>query len=154
MTKAEEMFERFVKNTKLQENGCINWVGFVDNGGYGRLTINGVRDGAHRWAWRLTYGEIPDGMFVLHRCDNRLCVNTDHLFLGTICDNNKDRKNKDRSAKGSSHGRGVLTESDVLNIWEQRFKVSATELARTLGITAPSVRDIWMGRNWRWLTHG
>ena len=88
---------RLLQHSKLnRETGCIEWVG-VTNRGYGVLKIGNTRDKAHRLAWKEAYGEIPQGLCVLHRCDNPGCINLDHLFLGTKGDNNRDRKSKGRS---------------------------------------------------------
>lgn len=81
--------------------GCHEWTG-ATNGKrhpYGRLNIGGTSPRfvrAHRVVWLLVYGEIPDGLYVLHRCDNSLCVNPEHLFLGTHNDNMRDRTERGR----------------------------------------------------------
>jgi len=73
--------------------------------GYARATVNGVRDYAHRHAWRAAYGPIPDGLWVLHRCDNPPCVHPEHLFLGTTADNTHDM-----DAKGRRRSRNIKAE--------------------------------------------
>ena len=73
------------------------WTGRPTHGGYGRATYRGHRDLAHRIAWRMAYGDIRDGLFVLHHCDNPACVRVDHLFLGTQQDNLRDMREKGRS---------------------------------------------------------
>jgi hypothetical protein len=85
---------------------CQEWNGPISSLGYGRvfLTTNGRRTTttAHRAAWIGKHGPIPEGMNVCHRCDNRKCVNVDHLFLGTQMDNMKDMQAKGRQNYG--HG--------------------------------------------------
>jgi hypothetical protein len=86
---------------------CIEWPHWRTPDGYGRTVIGG-RGGrnwlAHRWTWTQTNGPIPDGLHVLHHCDNRGCINVDHLFLGTNADNVADRVAKGRTRVGSHPG--------------------------------------------------
>lgn len=81
------------------ERGCIEWRGARSRCGYGNRRFRRATWLAHRVAWTEKYGDIPDGMQVLHRCDNPPCVNTDHLFLGTHQDNMRDRSQKGRHHK-------------------------------------------------------
>ena len=87
-------------------SGCWNWLLHKDRIGYGRLKVSmGNRHqfrftAAHRYAWELWIGPIPDGMFVLHKCDNRGCCNPEHLFLGTQADNIRDMHRKGRGPRG------------------------------------------------------
>jgi len=75
-------------------SGCHIWHGPSVNGGYGHLRYHGQKWLAHRLAWTLKHGPIPDGMILCHRCDERRCCNPDHLFLGTRGDNMADLKAK------------------------------------------------------------
>jgi hypothetical protein len=76
---------------------CIIGEGHVHNTGYTVLYVNGKQIGGHRYAWQEVHGPIPEGMYVCHRCDNRPCVNVDHLFLGNASDNNRDMALKGRN---------------------------------------------------------
>jgi hypothetical protein len=96
--------ERFAKYVHPEPNsGCWLWVGNAIPHGYGIIRINKPRTQrlAHRVSWQVHRGDIPTGLCVLHRCDNRLCDNPDHLFLGTQRDNLQDmlRKGRDRWSK-------------------------------------------------------
>jgi hypothetical protein len=111
------------------ETGCHEWQGGHGYHGYGGLVIGGRRIGAHRAAYEVFVGPIPEGMYVCHTCDNRTCVNPAHLFLGTHLDNRLDMVEKGRHARGSRHHWAKLTEPDVLDI---RRRVAAGERQKDL----------------------
>lgn len=75
---------------------CVEWKGFINRSGYGSTYYQGVRITVHRMIWRLKRGPIPNGMYVLHSCDNKKCYNVDHLFLGSAKDNHDDAVRKGR----------------------------------------------------------
>lgn len=83
---------------------CILWQKCRNRKGYGQVRRNGKTYLAHRWAWEQVNGPIPDGLCVLHHCDNPPCVNQEHLFLGTATDNNADRDQKGRARGGRVMG--------------------------------------------------
>lgn len=81
----------------IASSGCWEYTGHIMASGYGRLSFGGNHNYlAHRLAYKLTFGSIPDGMLVCHKCDNRKCINPDHLFLGTHLDNTFDMLLKNR----------------------------------------------------------
>lgn len=106
---------KFVRGVR---NECWNWRGAVNPNGYGYLMVNIKAILASRLMWFFERGEIPGGMCICHKCDNRLCVNPNHLFLGTKKDNAQDAEKKGRlyHARGSKHGNSKLTEKDVIKI--------------------------------------
>lgn len=86
---------------------CWNWMGCTTSSGYGMVQCRSISQQpllCHRVAWSITNGPIPGDLHVLHKCDNPSCVNPAHLFLGTQCDNNRDRDRKGRTASGDSNG--------------------------------------------------
>jgi len=95
--------DRLAARLELKPNGCLEWTGSTSRG-YGQMKVNGTNEGTHRVAWTLVHGPIPDGLGVLHHCDNPPCGQTDptegypdgHLFLGTRADNIADMDAKGR----------------------------------------------------------
>lgn len=127
---------------------CWLWTGRQNPNGYGEFDLQKGDRGrparAHRVAWELTHGPVPEGLLVLHHCDTPLCVNPSHLFLGTPADNSADMVRKQRP-------RGKLTPDDVQEI-RRRYaarKVSTTALAVAYHVTASTIRNIVHRKNWR-----
>lgn len=140
---------------------CWEWQAALFKTGYGKFNLNGKTVKSHRLSWELANGEIPSGLFVLHRCDNRLCVNPSHLFLGTNQDNTDDMWSKGRQqdytniVKGEDVGLSVFTESQVRNIrmaWGQGNHATIKEFAATLGLPYSSTWKIIRRETWKHLT--
>lgn len=106
-------------NVKSEEE-CWIWVASIRNSGYGRMWLNGRNPSAHRISWVIYNGHIKSGLSVLHRCNNKLCVNPKHLYLGTQTDNNADMykcSNPPKSGRVS-----MFSITDIANIKELRSK--------------------------------
>ncbi len=122
---------------------CWPWLGQISNAGYGIMTINRQTYGAHRAAYESATGEAPGDLFVCHSCDNKICCNPAHLFLGTNTDNQRDASRKGLLAHGSRHARAKLTEDDVREIRRRRSEgESQYSLARAFGIGRPQIAAI------------
>lgn len=134
------------------ETACQEWPKARNPKGYGRLLRRGRGYLAHRYAWEQAHGPIPEGLCVLHRCDNPPCVNLDHLFLGTIADNTADMvaKGRDRfSQPGSNNPRSKLSEDDVRAIRSALGEgCRQREVAERFNISRGQVAKIAVGLAW------
>ena len=129
-------------------SGCFLWMGGCDKKGYGRFRTRGDEERlAHRFAWRFSYGEIPLGKQVLHKCDTPACVRPDHLFLGTNDDNMADKLRKGRQTRGERHPFAKFTDDDVLAI--RSYVGPNKPLARAFGVDPATTRKIRNGTYWR-----
>lgn len=129
---------------------CWTWQGTLDRKGYGQISDRGRSIRAHRLAWELEHGQIPSGMQVCHRCDNPPCCNPAHLFLGTAADNQHDKRNKGRAARGSANGGGgKLTDSAVREIRAALAeRETLTAIAAHHGVTRQHIAMIRDGKKW------
>src|SRR3990167_7115688 len=141
--------ERFFSQIKKRHSGCIEWVGRIKQGGYGAMTVNGKERGTHRVSFELFIGEIPNGLWVLHRCDNPMCVNPAHLFLGTNTDNVADMvaKGRQAGALGERNHSAKLTASDVVAIRSER-NLTQCQLAQRFGVSQNAISLIVRRKSW------
>lgn len=142
-------FARFSPNRP--ENDCWEWTGWCHPRGYGKLSVEGRTEAAHRVSWAIHFGEDPGKLHVLHKCDNPSCVNPAHLFLGTDLDNNQDMIAKGRNIiiRGERHGRSPFTDADVRIIRERWTSgASFSSLAREFGVSRVAIRNICLKRSW------
>ena len=128
---------------------CWLWKKGRHRFGHGRYSIRRKNKGAHRVAWELTYGAIPDALCVLHKCDVPACCNPKHLFLGTMTDNMADRDAKKRQAFGERHGRAIIKETDVIDMRGAAVHFNQRELSEMYGISDSAVQFALNGRNWK-----
>lgn len=151
------VLERFSEKYEIDSNtGCWNWNASIFNSGYGRFRFHDKSFLAHRFSWILHNEEIPDGLYVCHKCDNRKCVNPEHLFLGDAQDNQRDMREKGRGGdvSGSKNGMVKLTETDVSEI-RRLYNIgtygrySIDILARKYNVSRTQVSRIVNGKNWK-----
>jgi hypothetical protein len=131
---------------------CWLWLGASIATGYGHISVEGRHVLTHRHAWMLENGPIPDGLFVLHRCDNPPCVRPSHLYLGTKRDNALDRERRGRHprTRGEAHGLAVLTAEQVTKI-RARFAAGERQcdLAREYDVNYRTIFAVVRSINWR-----
>lgn len=153
----EEQVKRFwARVTQAPAPACWLWTGAQQRKGYGRVAFLGRIWGAHRLAWFLSFGDIPDRKQVCHRCDNPPCCNPDHLFLGSNSDNVQDMLQKGRFVvgrrpMGSMNRASKLREADIAAIranGELTF-AEARNVARQYGVTPQNIMNIVKRRSWR-----
>lgn len=161
-TRQRVLAERFwEKVRKGKPNECWSWTASLNSTGYGQINLGGRGrpERAHRVSWMLHFGPIPKRKCVLHRCDNRACVNPKHLFLGTRAENSADMKRKGRGSNGGGVGEGsnhhILTEAQVLEI--RRLRASSPRptlkaLAKRYGVDLTTIWSAANGKNWKHLS--
>lgn len=119
--------------------------------GYGRVWVDGKCHEAHRFAFALVKGSIPDGRLVIHSCDFPSCCNPVHLSIGTHFDNARDRENRNRGnqPKADANGSSKLTTRDVIFIRRCCDIYNTAEMARMLGVQGCSISKVLRGESWR-----
>lgn len=146
-----EALMRFV--SPEPNTGCWLWTGALARANYGACNLRKYGEQyAHRAVWRATHGPVPDGLCVLHRCDNTLCCNPEHMLLGTQLENIADRQKKNRQAKGERN-RARIPAFAVLGLRVMRHLgcLDTFKEARRLGVGEATVRHAAYGRTWRHL---
>ena len=130
---------------------CWEWQKGRDREAYGSIKRDRKTYRTHRKSYEVFIGEIPKGIQVNHKCDNKICCNPNHLFIGTHKDNMKDRNNKNRTAKGEDNGRAKLTENEVINIrklWKST-RYTQKELSARFNVSAMNVCTIVNNKTWK-----
>ena len=142
----------FEKVSPEPNSGCWLWTGAADTRGYGKIGIHGRTRAAHRVAYEWLVGTVPDGLFLLHRCDTPACVNPDHLRPGTQADNIHDMHAKGRAALGEALNCTRLTPAEVLGI---RFLFllgrKQNVMARQYGVSPMTIHRVVTGELWKHL---
>ena len=145
--------DRLADMSEESSTGCRVWTAALTTTGYGAIRHGNRMRKAHSLMWEVHHGPIPEGMVIRHTCDNPLCVNIDHLLLGTQQDNLRDCVARGRSNRGSKHGMSKLTEEQVIEI---RHQVSAgarqRDVAGRFGVSQATVSDICRRKSWAHLT--
>jgi len=138
-----------VKKAGITE--CWEWLGGKHRIGYGNFYINCTKYQAHRYAWILENGKIPDGLCVLHKCDNRGCCNPAHLFLGTQKDNIADMVAKGRHRGASNNKNNAKINSEkarIIRYWWSLGNMTQERIGKFFGITQTSAKDVIHNISW------
>lgn len=148
-----KLSERLAARTVVRSNGCWEWTGTVIPKGYGQISVAGSHTYVHRLAWMLANGpDIPEGRHVCHRCDNKLCVNPAHLFVGTNAENRADSVAKGRHSHGTTHQWAKLDEATVLAIREaRRGGLTVKELAEKFDVPYKTIDKVVYRASWKHL---
>ncbi len=151
------MRDRLVNKTSKDRNGCWNWTGATKRFGYGYTTIGSRTNGTrktittHRAMWIAENGAIPDGLWVLHHCDNSKCINPKHLYLGNREDNVRDRESRGRNIvpnlKHEEHPMAKLNWEGVGMIRSRRNSTQQ-ELADEFGVSRETIKDVLGMKTW------
>jgi hypothetical protein len=153
--KATDFVPRFWNKVNIgDKTECWDWTAFIGWDGYGYFRPQHIckTQKAHRISYELTFGKIPDKICVLHRCDNRKCVNPNHLFLGTKQDNTSDMRNKGRgwNPVGVEVKCAKLDENKVRVIRDLfRDGKYQTEIAKLFGVDSSTISTIVNRKSWK-----
>jgi hypothetical protein len=140
------LVDRFISHIEKTDS-CWLWKGAKPNRYPSfRVDKNTIRK-SHKLSYEMFNGNVPDGMCVLHKCDNPNCVNPEHLWLGTKADNNKDRSVKGRSAPSPTQVLNVNQVKEIRAMYAPR-KTTQAYIASLYGVTRSAIRAITSGKNW------
>jgi hypothetical protein len=143
---------RLLKYSK-NNGSCLEWQKQCNPNGYGLIKFRKGTKNVPRAAWIAWNGDIPKGMYVLHKCDNRKCLNINHLFLGNHHDNMKDMISKNRQNKrpGELHHINIMKNEDIIemrNLWDSG-KETQTSLARKFKCSLTNAHNIVKRKSWK-----
>lgn len=150
--KVEELDFHGGLEAKGVTTGCWQWMAKSQNkDGYGQFTVNKKLYLAHRFSYLIHYGDIPQDLCVCHWCDNKKCVNPQHLYLGTHQENVTHAVKNGLSARGIRNGKAKLNEAKVTRLKSKFARGwSIGKLSRFYGLDWNSVQDILTGKNWKY----
>lgn len=145
--RGQTLEQRFSEKIVIAESGCHEWTGCLAENGYGMLHLDGRTAYAHRVAFEMAHGPIPSGGQIMHSCDNRRCVNPEHISLGSFRENMADMVSKSRQALGIKNAHAKLTEEEVKLI--RSLNGTNAAVAKRFKVSASLVSLIRNRRNWK-----
>lgn len=151
--KAASATEYLYKKSIPQSNGCVYFTSPLNVGGYGKIgstqwAKNYKINSAHQLSYILAYGDYDRKYIICHKCNNRRCVNPDHLYLGTVQDNSNDMVRSGRSLIGSKNLQSKLTEGNVRFILDNEDQITQADLGRLFGVTRGTIWKILRKYSW------
>lgn len=147
----EPAADRLARNSQRMPNGCIVWTGAKDKDGYGKFNKKGWPGRAHRAAYAVTHGPIPQGAMVRHTCDNPPCINPDHLRIGNALDNATDRVQRDRFDKTNPRYNRVRLSMEAAQEIRAKYRAGARQrdLAQQYGVGRDQISRVVNNLNWK-----
>lgn len=153
----DSLKQRFFAKTIEASSGCLIWTGAIQRHSYGAFKIGHEKIDAHVASWRIANGgqPVPIGQLVMHKCDCRMCVNPEHLQIGTASENMKhaheDGRGDDFKSQGEQHYNAKLTSEIVayIRLAYKPRRLSFQRLATKLRVSASCVRQAYYGRSWK-----
>lgn len=142
----------FWSHVNVTQTGCWEWTEGKFSDGYGQVRLNGKKFRTHRLAWSLTNNqEIPKGKLIMHDCDNRICINPEHLLLGTHKANMKMMTDRGRQAFGDKNGFSKLNWASVYWIRKtvEDGVITQKQAALLFGMSKQSISNVVLGKDWK-----
>jgi hypothetical protein len=153
----KELRQKLIDRMIILKSGCWEWQRALRNT-YGVMKYEGKNESAHRLSYRAFRGEIPDGLLVCHKCDNRKCINPKHLFIGTYSDNTRDCLEKGRLVipKGVPYKKGYRPANILLSLKDAKIikalirskKITLKDISDLCAVPHQLVRDMSAGRSY------
>lgn len=148
--------ERLEKNKEIVDHNlehcpgaCHEWTKHRDKNGYGKISIKNKPHSAHRVSYETYVGPIPEGLWVLHKCDNPICFNPDHLYTGDNKQNCKDRADRGRTLKGADNGNSKLSHDQVVEIKKRLYNgETPNEIFPDYPVSGKCLRNIRDNKSW------
>ena len=137
------------KFERVPEGGCWVWTGGLAKAGYGVVWLEGTYRNAHRAIYEILIGPVPEGKFLCHTCDNRCCVNPNHLYIGSAQTNKNDMANRGRMAVGTSLPQAKLCDEDIPTIRALEGKEHRCSVAERYKVSPRAIVHIWKRATWR-----
>lgn len=154
LIQTDERLSEQIRALAVPRGACLEWTGFKDRRGYGKLYFAGQGRRVTRLVWMQQHGYIPPDVKVRHQCDNPPCILLEHLSIGSDADNVADREARGRGAKGERHGSRVLTADQVreIRLLLAGGRLSHKQIGARYGVGRSCINSISDGTHWRSVT--